>query len=582
MGAKGVAGGSTRRDCAGRFPNVVGVRSPGRDVVSGFFRRHRRGLAVLAVLVILGAGYVELRAFLRARNIKPISYVTQPVVRGTLITSVSGTGNTALADNVQVVPQVSGTVSGLTVKVGVKVTKGQLLFTLVNDQLDLDVANAQASYDQAVAGVQTAQLNVLKAQQSYQQLQQQYYAQFTTTTATPTARPSTTNPPTTHPPTTKPPTSSSTTTTDRPTTTTTGTPSTLPATTTTATLASWQTGTSVQLAAFVVAAAPSGSASGASGSTTGSTITSLDLQVAQQQITTAQLAVTTAQNSVTQASTTLAQAKQAAAERDVTAPADGSVTVLNVSNGDVVTGSGSTAKSSGTGGAGAGSGGTGSGGTGSGGTGRGGTGSGTGSTGSSSSSSAALEISNPGLMNAVVQLNEVDVTQLKGGEKATMTFDAVSGLTLAGSVTSIDTVGTVTQGVVTYNVYVSFDATGTAVRPGMTVTAAIVTSVTQNALYVPNAAVKTSGNGQYVQVVPGVGQAPVQKTVTVGVATDTYTQILTGVNEGDNVVTQTINPNTTVTTVSGGSGLGGILGGGGATRGVGGGGGGAGFRPPGG
>ena len=527
--------------------------------MSGFFRRHRRGLAVLALVIIVVAGYVELRAFLRARNVKPITYVTSPVVRGTLVTSVSGTGNTALADSVQVVPQVSGTVSGLSVKVGDKVTEGQLLFTLVNDQLDLDVTNAQAAYDQAVAGVQTAQLNVLKAEQSYQQLQQQYYAQFTTTTtATPSTRPPTTKPPTTAPPTTKPPTTSpptsSSTTTVPPTTTTTVTPDTLPATTTTGTLASSAAGSFVRLASLVVAAAPSGSGSGTSGASTGSTITSLDLQVAQQQITTAELAVTTAQNAVTQADANLQAAKQAAAAREVTAPADGTVTILNVSNGDTVTGSGSTAKSSGTSGKGT----------------TGGTGAGTGSTSTSGSSSAALEISNPGLMNAVVQLNEVDVTQLKGGEKATLTFDAVSGLTIAGSVTSIDTVGTNTQGVVTYNVYVGFDATGTEVRPGMTVTAAIVTNVAPNVLYVPNAAVKTSGNGQYVQVIPGPGQAPVQKTVTVGIATETYTQIVSGVNEGDNVVTQTVNPNTTATTTSGG-GIG-IPGLGGGVRG------GAGFR----
>ena len=423
----------------------------------------------------------------------------------------------------------------------------------------MDVANAQAAYDQSVAGVQTAQLNVLKAEQSYQQLQQQYYAQFTTTITTPpTTRPPITLPTTTNPPTTNPPPSSSTTTATSPTTTTTGTPDTLPGTTTTGTLSSSQT--PVQLAAFVVAAAPTGSGSG-SGSTTGSTITSLDLRVAQQQIVTAQLAVTTAQNAETQASLNLQQAQQDAAARTVVAPVNGEVTVLNVSDGDIVTGTGSTAKSNST---------------------QGGTGGGTGGTstgtGSSSSTSAALEISNPGLMNAVVQLNEVDVTQLKGGEKATMTFDAVSGLTLAGSVTAIDTVGTVTQGVVTYNVTVGFDATGTTVRPGMTVTAAIVTNVAPDVLYVPNAAVKTSGNGQYVQVIAGVSQAPVQKTVQVGIATDTYTQIVSGVNEGDNVVTQTIDPNTTATTArsSGGLGIPGL--GGGAARGAGG----AGFRGPGG
>ncbi len=40
-------------------------------------------------------------------------------------------------------------------------TKGETLFTVVNPQLDLDVANATNSYNQAVDGVQKAQLSVL-------------------------------------------------------------------------------------------------------------------------------------------------------------------------------------------------------------------------------------------------------------------------------------------------------------------------------------------------------------------------------------------------------------------------------------
>lgn len=524
-----------------------------------FFARHRRSLAAAAIVVIAIAGYFEVRAVLGAKNTQAVTYVTQTVARGTLVTSVSGTGNVALADNYQVVPAVSGTVSGLSVKIGDRVTKGKLLFTVVNGQLDLDVVNAQAAYDQAAAGIQTAKLNVLQAEQSLQQLQQQYDNQFTTTTRPPTTASPTRATPTTHRPTTA---TSSTPLTTAP-------PTTQPATTTTTAVSSTATPLLVQPVSFLVAAAPSGSGGTTAAATTASTVTQIDLDVAEQKVTTAQLGVTTAQNSLTQAKYNLTQAKTAAAERQVKASANGIVTALNVANGDTVgTGSSTSRVSStpsATGGASSASSAS------------------SAQSSSSSSSTSALDISNAGLMNAVVQLNEVDVTQLKGGEKATMTFDAVSGLTLAGSVTAIDTVGTVTQGVVTYNVSVGFDASGTAVRPGMTVTAAIVTSVAQNVLSVPNAAVKTSGNGQYVQVIPGVGQAPVQRTVTVGVATDTSTQIVSGVNEGDNVVTQTINPNTTATTVgrSGGLGIPGLGGGGGgATRGFGGGG--AGFRPPGG
>ncbi|MBU1032868.1 HlyD family efflux transporter periplasmic adaptor subunit, partial [Patescibacteria group bacterium] len=51
---------------------------------------------------------------------------------------------------------------------------------------------------------------------------------------------------------------------------------------------------------------------------------------------------------------------------------------------------------------------------------------------------------------AQVSLNEVDVSNVKVGQKATLTFDAVQDLTIAGSVSEVDMVGTVSQGVVTY------------------------------------------------------------------------------------------------------------------------------------
>src|SRR5665213_1862688 len=100
-------------------------------------------------------------------------------------------------------------------------------------------------------------------------------------------------------------------------------------------------------------------------------------------------------------------------------------------------------------------------------------------------------------------LNEVDAAKVNVGDKATLTFDAFPNLSLAGTVVELDPVGTVSQGVVNYNVQIGFtqpaDTSSTEmVKPGMSVTADIVTQVHQNVAAVPNAAVHTLNGASYV------------------------------------------------------------------------------------
>ncbi len=155
--------------------------------------------------------------------------------------------------------------------------------------------------------------------------------------------------------------------------------------------------------------------------------------------------------------------------------------------------------------------------------------------------------------NAVVTLNEVDVSKVKVGDKATLTFDALSGLSLTGTVSEVDTIGTVSQGVVTYSVTITFDTQDPRVKPGMSVTAAIISSVTNNVLVVPNSAIKTLGGQSFVQVLtgptaPATGGTGVTSSVppelvpvTTGVSNDTETAIESGVSDGQTIVFQTVN-----------------------------------------
>ena len=164
---------------------------------------------------------------------------------------------------------------------------------------------------------------------------------------------------------------------------------------------------------------------------------------------------------------------------------------------------------------------------------------------------------------AEISLNEIDVAKIKTGQKVNLTFDAVPDLNITGEVTEIDTVGTVEQGVVTYNVKTSFDTEDERVKPGMSVSAAIITDSKQDVIMVPNGAVKTRGRIHYVEMfdveIPkSTGQAsqagfasptlPREQAVEIGLANDSFTEIISGLKEGDQVVSRTIQPTAAKTT----------------------------------
>jgi multidrug efflux pump subunit AcrA (membrane-fusion protein) len=240
------------------------------------------------------------------------------------------------------------------------------------------------------------------------------------------------------------------------------------------------------------------------------------------------------------------QAQDTANKRTVTAPIGGVVTDLNVSEGGSTSGSAASRAT-------------------------GGTGSSTSTSGSSgTSSSSAVVISDLSTMKARVSVNEVDLKNVKVGQKANVAFDAVPDLKMTGKVASIAPVGVSTNNVVTYDVDISFDAQDARIKPLMTCTTEIVTADIPAALTVPNAAIKTNAGSDYVEVLDAQGNLQ-QVPVKIGAANDTLTQITSGLKAGDQVITGT-STSTSTTTGGGGGGLFSIFRGGGGNRGGGGGG----------
>ncbi|MFA5996873.1 MAG: HlyD family efflux transporter periplasmic adaptor subunit [Candidatus Paceibacterota bacterium] len=161
---------------------------------------------------------------------------------------------------------------------------------------------------------------------------------------------------------------------------------------------------------------------------------------------------------------------------------------------------------------------------------------------------------------AALTLNEVDAAKVNVGQKVTLTFDAIEDLTLTGKVAEVDAAGTVSSGVVSYNIKIGFDTQDTRIKSGMTVNASIQTAVKQDVLVVPSSAIKTQNSVSYAQVfspalaVTGGTQgvvsavAPQQVEVTTGISDDTNVEILSGLTEGEQIITRTITSKTTTTT----------------------------------
>lgn len=163
---------------------------------------------------------------------------------------------------------------------------------------------------------------------------------------------------------------------------------------------------------------------------------------------------------------------------------------------------------------------------------------------------------------AELSLNEVDAAKVKVGQKATITFDAIDDLSITGEVAEVDLVGTVSQGVVSYTVSIAFDAQDDRIRPGMTANATIAVDSADDALIVPSSAVKTQNGTSYVLVYDGAvdtgktyltGIETRRVPVTTGLTDDTDIAITSGLEEGMHIVTRTYTSSDSSSSSSSGS-----------------------------
>ena len=130
-------------------------------------------------------------------------------------------------------------------------------------------------------------------------------------------------------------------------------------------------------------------------------------------------------------------------------------------------------------------------------------------------------------------IEEADISKLKVGDKAQVTFDAVDGVKLTGEVSFIAmTSDTSANGIVTYLVRVLLTNTGeNQVREGMTATIEFVTSEAAGVLAVPVAAVRNVGGNPSVEKMDGSFA-----TVVTGFTDGKKVEVISGLNAGEIIV----------------------------------------------
>jgi HlyD family secretion protein len=225
------------------------------------------------------------------------------------------------------------------------------------------------------------------------------------------------------------------------------------------------------------------------------------------------------------------------------APTDGVVSAINGVVGEYLSpSSGTTALAPGSRaaipGSGSAAGGAGAGGAGAGGAGAGGAGAGGAGAGAAAirpGGSQFLVLSRARSFQVVVPFEESDAAQIASGQRVSVSFDAIPGLTEDGTVVALSPSASAISGVISYYVTVGLEGRNSRLRDGQTARVDVTTAERENVLSVPNAAVRRQGDTDIVVVVEPDGQQRIV-TIRAGLVGADRTEVVSGLSEGQRVI----------------------------------------------
>jgi HlyD family secretion protein len=152
-----------------------------------------------------------------------------------------------------------------------------------------------------------------------------------------------------------------------------------------------------------------------------------------------------------------------------------------------------------------------------------------------SANAAIITLADLTQLEVQTSVGQEDVSQVQPGQSASLTFDARAGETFTGKVSRVVPTRASTSGAVTYNVFVALDKTPPGLLPGMTADADIIVAERKGVLVLPRRSLRARANAT-IQVSVIQGGQTVSRNVRIGLVGDLNVEILSGLQEGDQVV----------------------------------------------
>ena len=150
-----------------------------------------------------------------------------------------------------------------------------------------------------------------------------------------------------------------------------------------------------------------------------------------------------------------------------------------------------------------------------------------------------VHLIDPDTMELEVEVDEIDIAEVKPGQRAIIEVDALPDLLLEGEITSISTLSKEMGGLVLYEVTIGFNVPpDSGLKLGMSAIADIILQERSNVLLVPNRALTQDSQGNPVVKVM-VNEEIEERPVVTGISDGFDTEIVGGLNEGDVTVIET-------------------------------------------
>lgn len=159
-------------------------------------------------------------------------------------------------------------------------------------------------------------------------------------------------------------------------------------------------------------------------------------------------------------------------------------------------------------------------------------------------------VENPDLLQITVLLDQIDIVKIAKGYPVRIVFDALSEKTFTSEITEIDKTPVEQSGVVSYEASILLERGDESIYSGMTATIEIIIEEKNDVLVVPTLSLTTQNGKTFVQVVEN--GIPRKQEVEVGAADGKNTEIVSGLNEGDEIVEIMTSTTSSTTTNSGG------------------------------